>query len=121
MKKTVYLFDEVTGRLLGVTEAHESPLEVGVFLEPKYSTNLKPPVVGEKEYVSFKGGKWEVGTATDPMPAVSSPPFPTYQQLRAAEYPPIQDYLDAIVKTDLVAQQAYITTCLVVKAKYPKI
>lgn len=45
----------------------------------------------------------------------------TYQQLRAAEYPPITDYLDGIVKNDLVQQQTYIDTCLAVKAKYPKV
>lgn len=43
-----------------------------------------------------------------------------YQELRAAEYPPATDYLDAVVKGDLVAQQAYIDACLAVKAKYPK-
>ena len=46
---------------------------------------------------------------------------PTYAQLRAAEYPPMADYLDAIVKGDLVQQQAYLDACLAVKAKYPKI
>ena len=45
---------------------------------------------------------------------------PTYQQLRAAEYPPATDYLDAIVKGDAVQQQAYVDACLAVKAKYPK-
>lgn len=47
-------------------------------------------------------------------------PVPTYQQLRAAEYPPVTDYLDAVVKSDRVALQAYIDACLAVKAKYPK-
>jgi len=39
---------------------------------------------------------------------------------RAAAYPPQSDYLDAVVKGDTVAQQAYIDACLAVKAKYPK-
>jgi hypothetical protein len=43
-----------------------------------------------------------------------------YQRLRSKEYPPVADYLDAIVKGDLVQQQAYIDACLAVKAKYPK-
>jgi hypothetical protein len=43
-----------------------------------------------------------------------------YQRLRAPEYPPMTDYLDAVVKGDLVGQQAYIDACLAVKAKYPK-
>lgn len=43
-----------------------------------------------------------------------------YQQDRAAEYPPIADYLDGIVKDDQVQIQTYIDACLAVKAKYPK-
>lgn len=40
--------------------------------------------------------------------------------LRKEEYPPMADYLDAIVKGDAVQEQTYITACLAVKAKYPK-
>jgi hypothetical protein len=43
-----------------------------------------------------------------------------YQRSRQPEYPPITDYLDAVVKGDLAQQQAYIDACLAVKAKYPK-
>jgi hypothetical protein len=45
---------------------------------------------------------------------------PNYQELRAAEYPPITDYLDGIIKGDIVQQQKYIDDCLAVKEKYPK-
>jgi len=44
-----------------------------------------------------------------------------YQRKRAAEYPAITDYLDGIVKGDLVQQQAYIDACQAVKDKYPKV
>lgn len=43
-----------------------------------------------------------------------------YQHQRAAEYPPITDYVDGIVKGDQAQVQAYIDACLAVKAKYPK-
>ena len=43
-----------------------------------------------------------------------------YQRLRAAEYPPITDYIDGVVKGDSAQVQAYIDECLAVKAKYPK-
>ena len=43
-----------------------------------------------------------------------------YQRQRAAEYPPITDYIDGIVKGDQAQVQAYIDACLAVKAKYPK-
>lgn len=44
----------------------------------------------------------------------------TYAQKRAAEYPPITDYLDGVVKGDQAQIDAYIAACLAVKAKYPK-
>jgi hypothetical protein len=43
-----------------------------------------------------------------------------YITKRQAEYPPMADYLDAIVKGDEQQKQAYIDACLAVKAKYPK-
>jgi hypothetical protein len=43
-----------------------------------------------------------------------------YQRDRAAEYPPITDYIDGIVKGDTAQVQAYIDACLAVKTKYPK-
>lgn len=43
-----------------------------------------------------------------------------YQQLRAAAYPPITDYLDAVVKGDQAGIQKYIDDCLAVKTRYPK-
>lgn len=45
---------------------------------------------------------------------------PTYAELRAAEYPPMSDYLDGIVKGDQKQVDAYIAACKAVKAKYPK-
>lgn len=43
-----------------------------------------------------------------------------YQRKRAAEYPPITDYLDGVVKGDQAQIDAYIAACQAVKAKYPK-
>jgi len=43
-----------------------------------------------------------------------------YKQLRKDEYPPIEDYIDGIVKGDAAQIQAYKDACLAVKAKYPK-
>lgn len=49
------------------------------------------------------------------------PPELTYAQKRAAEYPPITDYLDGVVKGDQAQIDKYIADCLAVKAKYPKV
>lgn len=43
-----------------------------------------------------------------------------YKELRAAEYPPMEDYLDGIVKGDQDQIDTYIAACLAVKEKYPK-
>lgn len=43
-----------------------------------------------------------------------------YVELREAEYPPMAEYLDAIVKGDVEAEEAYRVKCLAIKAKYPK-
>jgi len=43
-----------------------------------------------------------------------------YKSKRQAEYPPITDYLDGIVKGDQVQIAKYIADCQAVKTKYPK-
>jgi len=44
----------------------------------------------------------------------------TYAEKRAAEYPPMTDYLDGVVKGDQTQIDKYIADCQAVKAKYPK-
>jgi hypothetical protein len=39
---------------------------------------------------------------------------------RKKEYPPMGEYLDAVVKNDQAQIDKYIADCLAVKAKYPK-
>ena len=43
-----------------------------------------------------------------------------YKIKREKEYPDFREYLDGVVKNDLVQIQAYVDACLAVKAKYPK-
>ena len=42
------------------------------------------------------------------------------EEKRKPEYPPMQDYLDGIVKGDQSQIDKYIADCLAVKEKYPK-
>ena len=44
-----------------------------------------------------------------------------YKAKRIAEYPPITDYLDGVVKGNQAQIDKYIADCLTVKAKYPKV
>ena len=43
-----------------------------------------------------------------------------YKAKRAADYPPITDYLDGVVKGNQAQIDKYIADCQAVKAKYPK-
>lgn len=43
-----------------------------------------------------------------------------HKDLRQPHYPPIEDYLDGIVKGDTAQVDKYIADCLAVKAAYPK-
>jgi hypothetical protein len=43
-----------------------------------------------------------------------------YISQRQSEYPPIEDYLDGIVKGDTAQVDKYIADCQAVKTKYPK-
>lgn len=58
------------------------------------------------------------------------PPYPvpqnymdellTYSQIRSMQYPSQYDYLDAVVKNDTDAIQAYMDACQAVKSRWPK-
>jgi hypothetical protein len=43
-----------------------------------------------------------------------------YSRKRKAEYPPMENYLDGIVKDDQTQIDKYIADCKAVKKKYPK-
>lgn len=43
-----------------------------------------------------------------------------YQRDRKQEYPPIEDYIDGVVKNDQSQIDEYIQKCVAVKTKYPK-
>ena len=53
-----------------------------------------------------------------PEPA-DIPPAPSYQELRAAAYPPVGDQLDAMWKGG-AEQEEMLATILAVKAEFPK-
>lgn len=67
-----------------------------------------------EEQVAFEAAKAIAQAEEDALAKVA------YRDQRAAEYPPMTDYLDGIVKGDQAQVQAYIDACLAVKAKYPK-
>jgi hypothetical protein len=79
--------------------------------------------VTQQEYEALFTGQDEgkqIVPDSNGRPMLVEPPPPTYDRLRAAEYPPIMDYLDGVVKGDQAQIDTYIAACLAVKAKYPK-
>lgn len=58
--KTVYLFDEKTGELLGAYDAQESPLEEGEYIAPDHSTPIEPPTAGTNQVAVFSVGTWSL-------------------------------------------------------------
>lgn len=117
MSKQVVQLDD-KGYFVAVTIADESPLEPGIYLIPGGCIDVDPPENIPDGYCA----KWNDGWEFELIPIPEKPPeyVPTYADYRAAEYPPIADYLDGIVKNDQAQIQKYINDCLAVKAKYPK-
>lgn len=58
MKKTVYLFDEETGKFVCAYDAPISPEEKGGFLIPINSTEVEPPAEVQDKTRHFVGGEW---------------------------------------------------------------
>ena len=67
---------------------------------------------------------YEIGTATfeeiKTWSIATSENLKTYADRRKAEYPPMEDYLDGIVKGDQVQIDKYVSDCLAIKEKFPK-
>ena len=77
---------------------------------------------------SYEGLDW-MDSSTKPTKAELDALWESTQSLiqahayiakRAAEFPPITDYIDGVVKGDQAQIDKYIADCLAVKAKFPK-
>jgi hypothetical protein len=111
---------DAEGYFVCPTMGEESPLEPGVFLIPAGAVEAPAPTIPEGQRAKWNGA-WVFEDIPAPAPEVEPEPVElTYAQKRAAEYPPMADYLDGVVKGDQAQIDAYIAACLAVKAKYPK-
>ena len=79
---------------------------------------LNPSVVTIRGDVAYDANDNEV--AYDKAAVQAYVDAHTYIAKRAAEYPPLTDYVDGVVKGDQAQIDKYIADCLAVKAKYPK-
>ena len=115
----IYNYSSFDGVYLGEGIADISPLEPDVFLIPANATTIAPPPFQDGKTINFQDGAWVLNDIPQPEPEPTPEPL-TYAQKRIAEYPPMADYLDGVVKGDQAQIDAYIAACLAVKAKYPK-
>jgi len=92
--------------------------------EPGYPDLPSNPIlISDTDAETLKAGFTEfayVNNAVVSSPLSAEAKTYSYVEDRAAAYPPIQDYIDGIVKGDTAQVQTYINACLAVKAKYPK-
>jgi len=118
MKQVIQL--DADGYFVGFTTADESPLEAGVFLIPAGAIDATAPTVPEGKRAKWNGA-WVFDDIPQPETAQEREPIElSYADKRVAEYPPMTDYLDGVVKGDQAQIDAYIAACQAVKAKYPK-
>jgi hypothetical protein len=79
---------------------------------------LNPSVVTIRGDIAYDADGNEVAYDKDAVQAYVD--AHAYIAKRAAEYPPMTDFLDGMVKNDQAQIDKYIADCLAVKAKYPK-
>lgn len=119
--KEVCQLDE-EGFFIGMAEAHESPLEPGVFHIPRNAIDIPPPELQPWQRAKCVSGSWMViePEETEEEAPENQEVEETYKEKRLKEYPPFSEYLDGVAKGDAAQIQRYIDACLEVKAKYPK-
>jgi hypothetical protein len=79
---------------------------------------LNPNVAVIRGDVAFDADGNEVAYDKDAVQAYVD--AHAYIAKRAAEFPPITDYIDGVVKGDQAQIDKYIADCLAIKAKFPK-
>lgn len=100
-------------------EDKQGEKQKSVITSPVLMDGFKPFDVPSHDHLTITNGK--IVVKDDALNEIQK-----QQQLalileqRRAAYPPITDYLDAIVKGDKKAVKKYIDDCQAVKAKYPK-
>jgi len=87
-----------------------------IYIQAIYKLN--PQIVSMSDDIAYDADGNEVAYDKDAVQAYVD--AHAYIAKRAAEYPPITDYIDGVVKGDQAQIDKYIADCLAVKAKYPK-
>lgn len=117
--KRVSQLDE-NGYFVGVAVADESPMEPGIFHLPAGAVDIAPPAIEDGKRYKPNGKGWTAEEIPKPEPEPEPPaPVLTYRELRAREYPPIGDQLDALYHAGIFPAEM-AAQIRAVKDKYPK-
>jgi hypothetical protein len=87
-----------------------------IYIQAIYKLN--PQIVSMSDDIAYDADGNEV--AYDKAAVQAYVDAHAYIAKRAAEYPPITDYIDGVVKGDQAQIDKYIADCLAVKARHPK-
>ncbi len=103
-------------------ESYLQGLEYNKWLADKILDAIKESVVGQyNDNINTNEPEGEdVYQPIDVSEQMKQWKLDNYKILREPLYPKQSEYLDAVVKGDIDAQQAYIDKCLAIKSKYPK-
>jgi hypothetical protein len=115
MEIMIRYYDTVTK-----TETHTESDTTIISTDDRVREFFKPLEEGKKLEYTDDGLPLIVDIPTPTAAELASAKANAYKALRQAEYPPMSDYLDGIVKGDQVQIDKYISDCQAVKDKYPK-
>lgn len=116
----IFHYDPDTYEYISDDIADPDPVDKGKWLIPAYTTNIEPLPPKENQIVCFIEDKWVYRDPPKEIETYDPTEDWTYVEYRSMEYPPISEYLDAVVKNDQDQLNKYINDCLAVKEKYPK-
>jgi|APGre2960657404_1045060.scaffolds.fasta_scaffold157840_2 hypothetical protein len=109
-----YLYDEYAHHYIGVRDEDQ---------QPPFSTAIAPLPFRKQMYSSWHSDEmtWKYHEMGETNPNIAyMNELLDYATIRVIEYPPKEDYLDAVVKNDEQQMSMYIQSCQNVKAKWPK-
>jgi len=130
MAKIYYTYHPKTKEYVGFGyTTQDIKYSPGQEIFPANCTEIEPPTVGEGYKAVWYDTEWKIEkiiVEPEPEPEPEPDPLPpepapiTWKDKRNAAYPPITEYLDAVVKKDKRLIEEYIQKCLAVKKRYPK-
>jgi hypothetical protein len=122
INEAIFRINKTQGKSLTTAIVRQTPTNEQEYLDPSFVSWS----IGVDEMNTVIEGTLPEGHPTwDEIKAVSDQIYAeqeyySYVRPRQKEYPPVGNYIDAMIKGDQAAMDAHKEACLAVKAKYPK-